>query len=157
MAEFNLVMNFWPLILLLIGYFVGKWAESSHYASIRKREAGFVRIPVSSARTFAYTRPVKEARLVIGSMVVSVDYYKRFLAGLRSIFGGEMQSYSSLIDRGRREAILRMKESCPEADLFANFRLETSSLFKGNGKATGSVEVLAYSTAVVFANEAQAA
>ena len=66
------------------------------------------------------------------------------------VFGGEMKSYSSIIDRGRREAILRMKESCPDADLFLNCRLETSSISKGKGKVVGCAEVLAYATAVRF-------
>ena len=66
------------------------------------------------------------------------------------VFGGEMKSYSSVIDRGRREAILRMKEASPEADLFLNCRLETSSVSKGQGKAVGCAEVLAYATAVRF-------
>jgi uncharacterized protein YbjQ (UPF0145 family) len=41
-----------------------------------------------------------------------------------------------------------MKESCPEADQVINMRLETSSISKGQKKQVGSVEVLAYGTAV---------
>ena len=41
--------------------------------------------------------------------MVSVDYFKRFLAGLRMIFGGRVSSYESLLDRARREALLRMR------------------------------------------------
>ena len=88
--------------------------------------------------------------LVSGSVVISVDYFKRILAGLRNIFGGNVQSYETLVDRARREAVLRMKESCPDADYVLNLRLETSSIFKGKRKQVGSVEVLAYGTAVYF-------
>ncbi len=88
--------------------------------------------------------------MALGSVVVSVDHYKRFLAGFRMIFGGEMHSYCSLIDRGRREALLRMRESFREADLFLNCRLETASISKGQGKATGTVEVVAYATGIKF-------
>ena len=87
--------------------------------------------------------------------MISVDYFKRFLAGLRNIFGGEVRSYCSLLDRGRREAILRMKELWPEADLIVNARVETSSISKGaqnrQGGSIGSTEVLAYGTAIRFA------
>jgi uncharacterized protein YbjQ (UPF0145 family) len=48
---------------------------------------------------------------VSGSVVVSVDYFKRFLAGLRTLVGGRVTSYETLLDRARREAILRCKET----------------------------------------------
>jgi uncharacterized protein YbjQ (UPF0145 family) len=66
------------------------------------------------------------------------------------IFGGEMRSYASLIDRGRREALLRMKEQFPSADIFVNCRMETSSISSGQGKAIGCVEVLAFATAIKY-------
>ena len=84
-------------------------------------------------------------------MVISVDYFKRFLMNFRRIFGGEIKSYSPLLDRGRREALLRMKESHPHADLYLNCRLETSAISNGKGKTTGCVEILAYCTAIKFA------
>jgi uncharacterized protein YbjQ (UPF0145 family) len=52
------------------------------------------------------------------------------------------------LDRARREAILRMKESCKKADEIINLRIETSSISKGRGRSIGSVEVLAYATAL---------
>ena len=151
MAEFwNLLISFSPLFLLALGYVAGKTAESNHYQSIHAREKNFQAVPTVTTKTLSDPRPVREATLVVGSVVVSIDYYKRFLAALRNLFGGEVRAYSPLLDRGRREALLRMKESCPHADLFLNCRLETASIFKGKGKATGSVEIIAYSTAVVF-------
>ena len=71
--------------------------------------------------------------LVNGSMVVSIDYFKRIFAKLRNFFGGNVQSYETLIDRARSEAVLRMKESCPDADMIINLRLATSSITKGAG------------------------
>lgn len=139
-----------PLLLLALGYVAGRMSEHRHYRSIREREKKSMHIPTVTAKTLDDPRPVQEATLVLGAVVVSVDYYKRFLAGFRQIFGGEIRSYSSLIDRGRREALLRMKESCPGADLYLNCRLETSTISSGRGKATGCVEVVAYSTAIKF-------
>ena len=43
-----------------------------------------------------------------------------------------------------------MKESCSNADVYLNCRLETSTISSGQAKATGCVEVLAYSTAIKF-------
>ncbi|MGQ0547496.1 MAG: YbjQ family protein, partial [Betaproteobacteria bacterium] len=49
------------------------------------------------------------SRLVAGSVVIADDYFKSLLAGLYSFFGGPVRSYESLLDRARREAVLRMK------------------------------------------------
>ena len=141
------------LLLLILGFIVGKRNESSHYASIHKRELDKLTIPVVNFDYLPEDRPVKEFQLATGSVVVSVDYYKRFLAGLRHFFGGEIASYVSLIDRARREAVLRMKESCPQADIFLNLRVETSGISRGKKKSVGCVEALAYATAVVYADE----
>jgi len=134
--------------LLALGFVAGKIAENRHYRSIREREQRWLHVPAVTWKTLDEDRPVVYATLAIGAVVVSVDHFKRFLMFFRKIFGGEVHSYSSLIDRGRREALLRMKESCPSADLFLNCRLETSTISNGQGKSTGTVEVLAYGTAI---------
>ena len=141
--------------LLLVGYFMGQAAEKSHYKSIEQREQRWLSIPATTTKDLPELPPVASANLAMGSVVVSVDHFKRFVATIRQLFGGELKSYSSVIDRGRREAILRMKESHPDADMFLNCRLETSSISKGQGKAVGCAEVVAYATAVRFQREAR--
>ncbi|MBC8244337.1 MAG: heavy metal-binding domain-containing protein [Verrucomicrobia bacterium] len=139
-----------PFLVLLLAYVTGKIAEKRHYTRIRVREEQWVNIPAITGKHLPDLPAVASAELVVGSVVVSVDHFKRFLSNFRKFFGGELKSYSSVIDRGRREAILRMKESSPEADLFLNCRLETSSVSKGKGKAVGCAELVAYATAVRF-------
>jgi uncharacterized protein YbjQ (UPF0145 family) len=94
--------------------------------------------------------------MVAGSTVVSVDYFKRFLAHLRNFFGGRVRAYESLLDRARREALLRMKTEANERgfDAVINVRIETaniSSPFGRNGKGTAGIEVLAFGTALKLA------
>ena len=138
-------------ILLALGFGLGRFLERKHYESIARREALLLHSPAVTFKNPPDDRSVELVSLAVGSVVVSVDYFKRFLAAFRMVFGGELGSYASLIDRGRREALLRMKESCPGADLFLNTRLETSSISKGSmNQRIGSVEILAYSTAVVY-------
>jgi uncharacterized protein YbjQ (UPF0145 family) len=146
------------LILMTVGYAAGRMAEKKHYQSIETREQQFLSLPtVTLKHAPANGREVKKVTLVSGSVVISVDYFKRFLAGLRNFFGGRVTSYESLIDRARREAILRMKEMSKGADIIMNLRLETSSISKGRKKAIGSIEVLAYGTAITYgAQSAQA-
>lgn len=140
------------LVLMLLGYGFGTWAESRHYKSIQEREAKFQKLP-----TIALKHPlpqpgrVVKVKLASGNVVISVDYFKRFLASLRNIFGGRVSSYETLVDRARREATLRMKESCPGATQIINVRLETASISKNSKKGSiGSIEVFAYGTALTY-------
>ena len=88
--------------------------------------------------------------IVLGHVVVSVDYFKRFVAGLRKLLGGRLKSYESLLDRGRREAVLRMKAQAESlgANMIFNVKFETASISKGAGNSIGSVEVYVYGSAV---------
>lgn len=137
------------VILVCLGYIFGKRAEKRHYKSILEREQKWLHQPTTSRKkVLGDDVSIDRSHLVTGSVVISIDYFKRMLAGLRNIFGGNVQSYETLVDRARREAVLRMKESCPHADQVINMRLETSSISKGKKKQVGAVEVLAYGTAV---------
>ncbi len=110
-----------PFILLFFGGFVGTILERRHLKSIREREAATGNLPAVPTRTLDSGRTVVESRLVNASVVVSHDYLKRFLASIRKIFGGRLRSYESLIDRARREAILRVKEQVPGTFSKVNF------------------------------------
>jgi len=140
-----------PVVLIVVGRVVGASIERSHYRSIVEREARFRARPAISTKELDAPGPIQSASLAVGSVVVSVDHFKRFLSGFRMIFGGEIRSYSSLIDRARREAVLRMKESQPDADAYLNTRLETSTISSTTGnEGMGTIEVLAYGTAVHY-------
>lgn len=139
------------LILLACGYFFGRFYEKRHYKSIIKREAEYRNILVVASRILPVTEKTEASLLVMGSVVISVDYFKRFLASLRSLIGGRITSYESLLDRARREAILRMKKqaSTMGADKVFNIKYETSSISKNAKGGIGSIEVLAYGTALI--------
>lgn len=139
------------LVLISCGYFFGKHAESKHYKSINEREEKLLDFPTTSRKKpLQNSINVKEAKLVNGSVVVSVDYFKKILARLRGFFGGRISSYETLVDRARREATLRLKESCLDADEIVNLRIETSSISKNARGGIGSVEALAYATAIYY-------
>lgn len=141
------------LILLGLGYSAGTILEKRHYKSIREREATLIRLPVVTSRTLDIPMSrIDSVRLVHGSAVISVDYFKRLLAGLRNIFGGTITSYESLLDRARREAVLRMKEMAgADAAVIVNMRIETSAIGKQSRKRTvACLEAIAYGTAVTL-------
>ena len=141
------------LVLLAAGYVFGYLAEKKHYKSIFRREKETLGVPCMTLKTLPAQLTRCNAELVAGNVVVSVDFFKRFLAGLRNMFGGRVKSYESLLDRARREAILRMKESAiaKGAKVIINVRIETSSINKKSRKkqSVGSIEVLAYGTAII--------
>lgn len=142
------------LLLLLVGYAAGSWAEKRHYRSILARERQLLKMAVITAEASFPAGRVKDAALVTGSVVISIDYFKRLLAILRNIFGGRVKAYESLVDRARREAILRMKEAARQqgASMVVNLRLETAAIGRNANqkKQVGSVEAIAYGTAIVM-------
>jgi len=81
----NLIL---PVAVIAVAMITGSILEKNHYASIKKREAVTQNIPILTGRQFPADRPVLEARLVQGAVVVSIDHFKRFLASLRNVFGG---------------------------------------------------------------------
>jgi uncharacterized protein YbjQ (UPF0145 family) len=139
------------IALLAVGYVYGSLAERRHFASIREREQRYREIQTFSTRHVPeFNYPVTTS-LVIGSTVVSIDYFKRTAAALRMLVGGRVTAYESLLERARREAILRMKEDAQSkgaAQIF-NVKLETASITKGARQQIGCVEVYAYGTGVV--------
>lgn len=137
--------------LLALGYFFGRFYEKLHYKSIIKREAEYRHIAAIASRIPPVLQTPIISMLVTGSVVISVDYFKRFMASLRSLIGGKVVSYESLLDRARREAILRMKQRANElgANKVFNIKLETASISKNARGNIGSIEVLAYGTAFV--------
>lgn len=138
------------LVLMALGYGFGQFFERRHYKSIREREAALKDIIIVQSKIPPASLNAKhEQFLVHGNVVISVDYFKRFVAGLRNLVGGRVTPYETLIDRARREAILRMKEEAMAsgAKIILNVKYEMCSIYKGRRNKIGSVEALAYGTA----------
>ncbi len=145
-----------PLLVLMTAYFIGSVIEKRHFASIHEREDNVQGFPVVSFDTMPDDWNASSSDLVTGSIVISLDYFKRVIAGLRGLVGGRIKTYEPLLERARREALLRMTESAREQgfDAIFNVRLETSRLANASrdGKGTAGVEMLAFGTAVKLRN-----
>jgi len=122
-------------------------AEKKHYKSIIKRELLTNTLPVIASK-FPPEDAHYQQQLIAGSVVIASDYFKSFTAGLINIFGGRVTPFESLLDRARREAILRMKLEGQQlnADYIFNVKLETTRIATGR---VGAIEVLAYGTALI--------
>ncbi len=157
---------FFGLGILLVGYVGGRFNEGRHWASIKKREKQHLHLPCVTSKLKHVTTPeqqqqVESAYMVAGSVVLSDDKFKKTLASIRSIFGGNIASYETIVDRARREALLRMKAQAIGADMIVNTRIETSCINMSRGGKNDvptTIEVLAFGTAVSFsANAARSA
>ncbi len=141
---------------LFIWFKIGKYSENKHYDSINKREAQFINLPFTPSDTVDPERRVEAMALVTGQVVIGSDPFKRYIANLVNLVGGRISVFEAPLDRARREAVLRMKEHAVRinADEVVNFRMETSSISGGkSGEPMGIVEVIAYGTAIRYAQE----
>ena len=100
--------------------------------------------------TTTFDLPDKKIKKILG-VVKGNTIRARWLgrdvaAGLKTLIGGEVKSYTDLISKARDEAIQRMIENAKKmgADAVVGMRLSTTEIMKGTS------EVLAYGTAVKF-------
>lgn len=94
---------------------------------------------------FVPGKEVKELKgFVRGSTVQSKHIGKDFMAGLKTIVGGEIKDYTEMMEDARKIAIARMVDDAKnkEANAIIAMRLETSSVM------SNASEIIAYGTAV---------
>jgi len=140
------------ITMIAMGFYFGRIAERRHYSSLSSREKAFRELQVLTIRRPPNIHCEYQSNLVCGSTVVSVDFFKVFIAGFKNIIGGRLTAYESLLERARREAILRMQEHALHlgATMIINARFETSRVSGNASQGIGSVEILAYGTALSF-------
>ena len=87
--------------------------------------------------------------LVQGSSVRSKHAGRDFMAGIKSIFGGELLGYTELLHESREEALDRMIKQAEGigANAVLNVRFSTSSI------AAGAAEIFVYGSAVLMVND----
>lgn len=143
-----------PLALVIFAYLVGSAIERRHFQMLRAREDQAHGYPVITFENYPAEWRVSSSGLVAGSVVISLDYFKRIIAGLRGIIGGRVKTYEPLLDRARREALLRMIDDARSQGYNAviNVRLETSRLANArrDGNGTAGIEMLAFGTGIVY-------
>ena len=83
---------------------------------------------------------------VIGNTIRARHVGKDIQATFRTILGGEIKEYTSMMAESREQALLRMKDRAAEldADAIVGVRFQTSMIL------SGTAELLVYGTAVRF-------
>jgi uncharacterized protein YbjQ (UPF0145 family) len=97
---------------------------------------------------------VKEYQVLMTNVVMSPSWIQILVGGILSLFGGEINVFTKVVDWSRREAQQRLREQAAASgyDEVINVRMETTTLSKirgGKDKTTG-IEVLAYGTGIKY-------
>jgi uncharacterized protein YbjQ (UPF0145 family) len=94
-------------------------------------------------------RVVESLGLVRGSTIRAKHVGKDIVAGLRTLFGGEIKEYTEMLVESRAESMRRMQGQAEKlkADAVINVRFVTSQVM------AGAAELLAYGTAVKLMRE----
>lgn len=127
----DLIITIVPIILIFIGLFAGTIAEKRHFKRLDVQEAEYAHIPVTDVRTYLYPVDTQvQPVMVLSTVVVATDYFKTFLAQIRKIFGGELRSYRSLMERARREGVVRLKQQAiqHQCNAICNVRIDTADI-----------------------------
>ena len=89
-------------------------------------------------------KEVEPLGLVKGTVVQSKNFGKDFMAGMKTLVGGEITGYTEMLVEARQIATKRMVDeaSALGADAVINVRFGSSAVMQG------AAEVIAYGTAV---------
>ncbi len=101
--------------------------------------------PIVTTESVPGFRIVKVCGVATGSTVRTRDFTKDMASAFKTIIGGELTHYTSLLQESRQEALDRMRESASKmnANAVVCARLVTSNI------APTASEVMAYGTAVI--------
>ena len=105
---------------------------------------------VSNMEEIPGKRVVQHLGIVQGSTVQAKNVFRDIGASLKNLVGGELKSYTNLMNEARQGAVDRMKQEAEAlgANAIFNVRFSTSTITQG------AAEILAYGTAVVVEESA---
>lgn len=91
-------------------------------------------------------KEIEALGMVKGTVVQSKNFGTDFMAGMKTLVGGEIAGYTELLTEARQVATKRMVDeaSAMGADAIVNIRFGSSSVMQS------AAEVMAYGTAVKF-------
>ena len=144
-------------VMLLGAWISGRIIERRHLANLLLLESGSQGVLAVTIEDLPSDWQVESGELVMGNVVISLNYFKRVAASIKGIFGGNIRVFEPLLERARREALIRMKGVAHARgyDTIINVRIETAALARGrsDGKGTAGVEILAFGTAISYSKD----
>ncbi len=105
---------------------------------------------ISNMEEIPGKRVVQHLGIVQGSTVRAKNVFRDIGASLKNLVGGELKSYTDLMNESRQDALDRMEQEAAalSANAVLNVRFSTSTITQG------AAELLAYGTAVVVEEHA---
>ena len=105
---------------------------------------------VSNMEVIPGKRIMQHLGVVQGSTVKAKNVFRDIGASLKNLVGGELKSYTDLMNDARQGALERMKQEAEAlgANAVLNVRFSTSTITQG------AAELLAYGTAVIVEERA---
>lgn len=140
-----------PVFLLLLGITIGRAREARHFRSLDQREADNRTVPVDNRKRVDRPEEVTDATLLCSQVVIATDYFKSFAMALRNLVGGEARSAERLMQRARREGLLRIIEQAHDMGYHEvwNVRYQFSNInMMSRNRGAMQVEMFVYATAV---------
>ena len=91
-------------------------------------------------------KELEALEIVKGTVVYSKNIGRDFMAGMKTLVGGEIEGYTDMLNTARQIAVKRMVAEAERlgADAIINIRYSSSSVMQG------AAEVITYGTAVKF-------
>lgn len=91
-------------------------------------------------------KEIETLGIVKGNVVQCRNVGRDFMAGIKTLVGGELKEYTEMLNQARQIAIKRMVDEAEalNADAVINIRYASSSIMQG------AAEVIAYGTAVKY-------
>ncbi len=136
-----------PLFILVGAWVIGSWQERRHLDRLDAAEQQLQTVMLTDLRHLPANWEIAGSALVCGEVVIANDRFKTWLAKWINLFGGRVAPFETLVERARREAVVRMQQEALRLGCNAvwNVRLETMTVRPGREQAAG-IEVLAYGT-----------
>lgn len=140
---------YFAVFMLVFFFFVGNYVERKHLRSLQEREEELKDIVVHQLKSMpSGWTVVGEPILLTSSVVLANDYFKSFKSALKNLVGGQLTDHQRLMERGRREAIVRLKAQARDAgcNVVWNVRMETAMMQEQRRQKASSGEFIAYGT-----------
>ncbi|MEO0324061.1 MAG: YbjQ family protein [Myxococcota bacterium] len=116
---------------------------------LMRTPTGAASLLMSTTDSLPGYRIVRVLGLARGNTVRARNVGRDFLAGLKSVVGGEVRTYTTMLAQSREQSVDRLKAHALElgGNAVVGMRITTSTVMQG------AAEILAYGTAVVVEPE----
>ncbi|MBL4789013.1 MAG: heavy metal-binding domain-containing protein [Kordiimonadaceae bacterium] len=128
-----------------LGWLIATLYERRHNRQMGEREALLSDIKLSTTKNIG--KNAASGVMICGSVVVAHDFFRTLIIQFRKIIGGNIKAYERLVVRGRREALIRLREDARLRgfDRVVNIRYGSSRI---TGMFITAIEMVAYGTGI---------